>query len=54
MLITIHNSTKAITAVKDPAYEGRTSLLTLSSIHTSDLLEAIDLELRLRDTVEVQ
>lgn len=44
-------TTKAITAVQDPAYEGRTALVSISSV--DDLLKLIDKELSDREKVEV-
>ncbi len=40
-------TTKAITAVKNPAYEGRTPLLDVASVQ--DLISAIDEELKIRE-----
>lgn len=46
----METTTKAITAVKSPAYDGRTPLLSISSF---DFIKAIDDELRKREAVEV-
>lgn len=46
----METTTKAITAVRSPAYDGRTPLLSISSF---DFLKAIDDELRKRDAVGV-
>ena len=48
-----NTSTKAITAVKHPAYDGRTPLLSLSNIRATEFLEAIDKELKRRATEPV-
>lgn len=47
----VGTTTKAITAVKSPAYEGRTPLVSISSF---DFVKAIDDELRKREKIGVK